>query len=86
MAANTGRRAVGTANSAVPPLTAPALGEGSFYMNSPTVFVSYSHRDADLVNRVVEDLRSRAVNVWLDEWKLKPGHSCPRSVAGKSLQ
>lgn len=42
-------------------------------MASPRVFVSYVQENRDLVTRLVEDLRSRDVNVWFDRDALPPG-------------
>jgi hypothetical protein len=45
-------------------------------------FVSYSHRDAALVARVVGDLERNAVTVWQDIKAIVPGASISRSIEG----
>ena len=45
-------------------------------------FVSYSHRDAAFVARVVGDLERNAVTVWQDIKAILPGASISRSIEG----
>jgi nucleoside 2-deoxyribosyltransferase len=42
-------------------------------MNSPRVFISYSHRDADWVKKFAKSLSDLQVDVWLDDWRVAPG-------------
>jgi hypothetical protein len=41
----------------------------------PRVFLSYSHKDKELIERVALLLKERSVDVWYDEWELKVGSS-----------
>lgn len=38
-----------------------------------TVFVSYSHQDDNFVRRLISDLHTRGIGVWVDHERLKPG-------------
>jgi hypothetical protein len=42
-------------------------------MNEPKVYISYSHGDIEWVRQFAEALRKRDIDVWLDDWKIKPG-------------
>lgn len=44
-------------------------------MSAKSVFISYSHRDLDRewLHAFARALRDRNVNIWLDEWDIKPG-------------
>ena len=42
-------------------------------MNEPKVFISYSHDDAEWVHKFAEALRKQHIQVWLDDWEIKPG-------------
>jgi hypothetical protein len=46
----------------------------------PSIFISHSNHDKAMVRRIAEDLRSRGVIVWLDEWEIKVGHSITLTV------
>lgn len=39
------------------------------------IFISYSHKDKDFVDRLATQLVRRNVNVWLDRWELSVGDS-----------
>lgn len=39
----------------------------------PTIFISYSHKDADFARQLVNDLKPRAKSVWFDEISIRPG-------------
>jgi hypothetical protein len=39
----------------------------------PHVFISYVHENAELVDRLATELRSRGVDVWLDRQSIRPG-------------
>lgn len=41
--------------------------------SAPHFFMSYSRDDADLQRRIVAELRSRGINIWVDVEKLIPG-------------
>lgn len=42
-------------------------------MSKPTVFISYTHDDADWAREFAEALRKQNVNVWLDQWQIAIG-------------
>ena len=42
-------------------------------MSGPKVFISHSHGDTEWVRQFAEALRKQDVDVWLDEWQIKPG-------------
>jgi hypothetical protein len=44
-------------------------------MSEQSVFISYSHQDRqrDWLHAFATALRDRDVNVWLDDWEVKPG-------------
>ncbi|MDQ1593265.1 MAG: hypothetical protein QOG71_3892 [Pyrinomonadaceae bacterium] len=44
------------------------------------VFLSYSHKDKHLVEKVAVLLKDRGVDVWLDEWRLRVGESVIKEV------
>ncbi len=44
------------------------------------VFLSYSSKDRNVVRDVAERLRADGLNVWFDEWILKPGDSIPAKI------
>lgn len=56
------------------PATLDAYGE------SPRVFLAYSHKDSEFVDRLAKDLRNRGIRVWLDSNELKPGDSIQRRL------
>lgn len=39
----------------------------------PTVFLSYARADAEIVDKIANDLKAEDINVWLDRERLKPG-------------
>jgi pentatricopeptide repeat protein len=51
-------------------------------MMSSKMFISYNHRDRGFVLRLDGDLRSRGVNVFLDERDIMPGESIIERVSG----
>jgi TIR domain len=44
------------------------------------VFLSHSAKDKAVVRDVAERLRQDGVQVWFDEWALKPGDSIPAKI------
>jgi len=44
------------------------------------VFLSHSKQDKAVVRPLAERLRKDGVNVWFDEWVLKPGDSIPSKI------
>lgn len=45
-----------------------------------TVFLSHSSRDKDLARRIADDLKSRSIEVWFDEWEIRVGHSISQMI------
>lgn len=43
------------------------------HTESPQVFLAYSHKDKDFVDKLVEDLRHRGLRVWYDVEQIRPG-------------
>lgn len=37
------------------------------------IFISYSSKDKEIVDKIFEDLKKRKIKVWLDRWDIKPG-------------
>jgi hypothetical protein len=37
------------------------------------IFISYSHHDKDLVDRIVAGLKEDGHDIWMDSLRLKPG-------------
>jgi len=37
------------------------------------IFISYSRRDLEIVNRLVEIMRRAGLNIWIDREEIKPG-------------
>jgi len=46
----------------------------------PQIFISYSRKDSDFVRRLVDDLTSRGVDIWLDQRDIKAGERWDTSV------
>lgn len=44
------------------------------------VFVSYSHKDRTIVERLVQNLKSEGIDVWIDQFELIAGESIRRSI------
>jgi len=40
-----------------------------------SVFISYSHRDSDIVEKIATYLVSRNIHIWIDKWQLNHGDS-----------
>lgn len=47
---------------------------------SSKVFLCHSHHDKPFVRRLANDLSALGVDVWLDEWELKPGDSLHEAI------
>ena len=45
-----------------------------------SIFLSYSHKDKKFVDRLLKDLSTQAVRVWLDEAEINPGESIMRRI------
>lgn len=52
---------------------------------SHSVFICHSHRDKLFAQRLSRDLRSLAVPVWIDDWRLKVGDSLHQCI-GKAIE
>lgn len=37
------------------------------------VFISYSHEDKDITNRIVRELETAGHHIWLDSWRIELG-------------
>lgn len=48
--------------------------------NQPYIFVSYAHKDADIVYPIVEELNRRGYRVWYDDG-IAPGNEWPEDIA-----
>lgn len=47
----------------------------------PTAFLCHSVEDKDsIANRIARDLRNAGINLWYDEWEIKPGDSLRRKI------
>ncbi len=46
----------------------------------PSVFLSYSHMDREVADRIAHDLTNEAIGVWLDEWEILVGDSITQRV------
>lgn len=44
------------------------------------VFISYSHKDRPFVNKLAIDLKSKAIDVWIDQYEILPGESIRRTL------
>jgi len=44
------------------------------------VFLSHSSADKPVVRTVAERLRADGLNVWFDDWEIKPGDSIPAKI------
>jgi hypothetical protein len=44
------------------------------------VFLSHSTKDKEVVRPLAERLRADGVEVWFDEWEIKPGDSIPAKI------
>lgn len=44
------------------------------------VFISYSHEDAPWARAFAEELKSRGLTTWFDEWDVSPGASLSESI------
>jgi predicted nucleotide-binding protein len=45
------------------------------------VFISYSHRDREFVERLANDLKKRGFSVWWDEWEIRVGESIIQRIS-----
>jgi hypothetical protein len=48
---------------------------------TPTVFISYSHRDDDFASRLIGDLQNAGHAIWIDTVSIKGGDAWVRSIA-----
>ena len=47
----------------------------------PSVFISHSSRDLPFARRLGDRLQGRGVDVWLDDWQLKPGDALTTAIS-----
>jgi hypothetical protein len=52
---------------------------------NPKAFLSYSHKDRDIAERIAKDLRKTGIDVWFDQWEILPGDSLIKKVFGEGL-
>jgi TIR domain len=52
------------------------LHSGQLY----SIFISYSHKDKEFVDRLLKDLSAENVRAWLDEAEINPGDSIMRKI------
>jgi hypothetical protein len=52
---------------------------------APRAFLSYSHVDRNLADKIAKDLQARGVEVWYDKWEILPGDSLTRKIFGEGL-
>lgn len=48
--------------------------------NKPRIFIAYAIEDAELANRLYDQLELRGYSPWLDRRKLLPGQNWPRRI------
>jgi|GEM_PF-7049626 len=46
------------------------------------VFISYSSHDKDFASRLCNDLTLYDINVWFDDWSIRPGDSITKAIEG----
>lgn len=49
-------------------------------MNEPKVYISYAHDDSEWVHKFAAALREHGVQVWLDDWAIRPGDSIAEAI------
>lgn len=54
-------------------------------MPEKKVFISYSHTDKEVAERLAHALNAGGVNVWWDSWELKPGDSIVSKIFESGL-
>jgi hypothetical protein len=45
-----------------------------------SLFISYAHRDADVIEPLVKSLQTRGVNLWIDRTGIQPGQAWAREI------
>ena len=56
----------------------PALIDA--FAKNPRVFLAYSHKDREFVDRLANDLKNRGLRVWYDLFEIRPGDSLTQRV------
>lgn len=51
-------------------------------MSTYDVFLSHSAKDREFVTRLATDLKRAGLNVWLDQWNIRPGDSFAQAING----
>jgi hypothetical protein len=67
-----------TQSTPAPSLTRPA--------SQHDVFLSYSRKDTDVMRRLLRDLRSQGLQVWVDETGLEPGTPAWETAIGNAIE
>ena len=48
---------------------------------SPVVFLSYTHEDRDLAERIATQMTRLGINTWWDEWEIRAGDSIVQKIS-----
>lgn len=51
----------------------------------PRVFVSYSTKDSEFVQKMILDLRAAGIDVWFDAWELQPAEPLVATIVERGL-
>jgi hypothetical protein len=54
-------------------------------VNNKVAFISYSHEDKEIAEKVAKDLRKNSIDVWIDKWEINPGDSLIRKIFQEGL-
>lgn len=54
--------------------------------HSPRAFVSHSHSDKAVAERLATELRKKGVDAWLDKWEIQPGDSIVQKIFEEGLK
>ena len=52
----------------------------------PRVFVSYNSNDRGFVEQLVSDLQANNVQVWVDQFEMRPGDSLTQKIGAAILE
>ena len=62
-----------------------SLKPGADEQKVPSVFISYSHKDSVIANKIKRDLRRNGISVWIDE-RIKPGDEAWKKQLAVAIQ